>query len=121
LLYALAKDPDSPPVLTDILVSGTIRSAIPGLRASDVEISAVYAQCDRTLTGYECIPEVSSKTPIITITNYDKAGKLLVACSDVLDYFGGFVGSNSWTKLKLPKVTTPFADIVIKDEAACPR
>ncbi len=120
-LYVLAQDPDSPPVLSGITVSGTISSAIAGLRASDVEISATNAQCDRTNTGYVCSLEVSATTPIIQFSNYDKAGQLLVACSDVLVYQGQLEGSNGWTKFKLPNVTTPFADIVIKDEADCSR
>ena len=120
-LYILASDPDSPPVLTGITVSGTISSAIPGLRASDVEISATNAQCDRTNTGYVCNLEVSATTPIIQISNYDKANRALVACSDVLVYQGQLEGSNGWTKFRLPNVMTPFADIVIKDEADCQR
>ena len=120
-LYVLANDPSTPPVLTDIIVTGTISSAISGLRASDVEISATNAQCDRTNTGYECILEVSATTPIIKFTNYSKAGRLLVACSDVLVYQGQLEGSNGWTKFRLPTVSTPFADVVIKDEADCAR
>ncbi|MFB3079381.1 MAG: hypothetical protein ACE1Y4_15400, partial [Lysobacterales bacterium] len=49
-LYVLAFDPTTPPVLTNILVTGNISSAIKGVRASDVEISATNAQCDRTNT-----------------------------------------------------------------------
>ncbi|MCH7506572.1 MAG: prepilin-type N-terminal cleavage/methylation domain-containing protein [Proteobacteria bacterium] len=120
-LYVLANDPSTPPVLTDIIVTGTISSAISGLRASDVEISANNAQCDRTNTGYECILEVSATTPIIQFSNYAKANRLLVACSDVLVYHGQLEGSNGWTKFRLPTVSTPFAEIVIKDEADCAR
>ncbi|MCH8228593.1 MAG: prepilin-type N-terminal cleavage/methylation domain-containing protein [Proteobacteria bacterium] len=120
-LYVLANDPSTPPVLTDIIVTGTISSAISGLRASDVEISATNAQCDRTNTGYVCILEVSATTPIIQFSNYSKANRLLVACSDVLVYQGQLEGSNGWTKFRLPNVSTPFAEIVIKDEVDCQR
>ena len=54
-LYALAVEISTPPTLSDITISGTITSAVPGVRASDAEIEATGAQCDRTSTGYECI------------------------------------------------------------------
>lgn len=54
-LHALAVVAATPPVTTGFLVKGTITSQIPGVKASDVVISASNAQCNRTLTGYECI------------------------------------------------------------------
>jgi prepilin-type N-terminal cleavage/methylation domain-containing protein len=118
-MYILSRDPDVPPILTNIIISGTITTAIPGQRASDVNIEAEYAECDRTNTGYECVIHVGSHTPTIKFSNYDKASKLLVACSVDLENKNPFVGANSWTKYDLPKVTTPFADIVITEQADC--
>jgi len=120
-LYVLASGPDAPPVLSGIIVAGEIISAINGVTASDVEISPSNAQCDRTNTGYVCFLEVSATTPIIQISNYSKQGRSLVACSDVLVYQGQLEGSNGWTKFRLPNVSTPFAEIVIKDEVDCQR
>jgi hypothetical protein len=91
---------------------------VPGIRASDVEIEATEAQCDRTNTGFECYPVLGANRPQIKIFNYAKGAKLLVGCSAVLDNIGGETGANSHTKFLLPTVTTPFADIVIK-EGSC--
>ena len=80
-------------------------------------IVATDAQCDRTNTGFECYPVLGATRPQIKIFNYAKGAKLLVGCSAVLDDIGGEPGANSWTKFLLPTVTTPFADIVIKENS----
>ncbi len=118
-LYVDSRDPSTPPVLSNIKISGTITSGIPGVRASDVIISATGAQCDRTNTGYVCILVVDAKTPLIEFSNYEKANRLLVACSDDMTYRGSLTGANGWTKYKLPEVTTTGVDIVIMEETDC--
>ena len=106
----------TPPVLSDIVISGTITSAVNGVRASDVEISATGAQCERTNTGFVCVLEVGANNPRLTVTNYNKVNKLLLGCSDVLDIHGSEVSANNWTRFDLPEVTTTKADIVIKED-----
>ena len=115
-LYTLASDPNSPPPLSDIVISGTITSGIPSLRAADVEISATGAQCDRTNTGYECILEIGAINPRLTVSNYNLDPKLILGCSLVLNIQGNWNGANSWTRFDLPNITTPNADIVIKED-----
>ncbi len=118
-LYILAYDASTPPPLTDILISGTITSAVPGVRATDVNISAIGAQCDRTNTGYECYLEVGASNPRITIDNYFKANNVLVACSigGVLTNLGSETSPANLTRFRLPGVITPNADIVIKENS----
>jgi len=116
-LYTLALDPDTPPDLSDIVITGTISSAVGGIRAADVEISATGAQCDRTNTGYECVLELGANNPRLTITNYAKANKLILGCSEVLDIHGSENGANSWTRFNLPNVITSDANIVIKQDS----
>ena len=109
---------DSSPELSDIVISGTITSAVNGVRASDVEISATGAQCDRTNTGFVCTLEVGFSNPRLKITNYGKANKLLLGCSVVLEFHGPKeVATNDWTRFSLPVVTTSSADIVIKENS----
>jgi prepilin-type N-terminal cleavage/methylation domain-containing protein len=112
-LYVLAISESAPPGLDDILISGTITSAVAGVRASDVEISASEAQCDRTNTGYECLIEIGANNPKLTAFNYDKPNQDLVACSAVLDIHGQEVSTNSWTRFNLPEVARTDANIVI--------
>jgi hypothetical protein len=114
LLYTLASDSNSPPPLSNIVISGTISSAVRGLNAADVEILASGAQCDRTNTGYECVLEIGANNPRLTVSNYSRANKLLLGCSNVLIIQGSDTSSNPWTRFNLPGVTTPDADIVIK-------
>jgi len=117
LLYALAYDASSPPPLSGIVISGTISSAVNGVRASDVEITATGAQCDRTNTGYECALEVGANSPRLTISNYDRNNRTLLGCSDVLDIHGSEVSANNWTRFNLPLASISNGDIVIKEDS----
>jgi prepilin-type N-terminal cleavage/methylation domain-containing protein len=119
-MYALAVDYDSPPPLSGITIAGNITSAVNGLKATDAEISAEGAQCDRTNTGYECSIEVGATNPRLTVYNYYKRNRDLYACSDVLSTNGqSHSGSNplqSWTRFDLPlSPSTTVAHIVIGD------
>jgi len=116
-LYALAYDSSSPPPLSTNAITGTITSAVPGIRAADVEIKGLEAQCDRTNTGFECFPEVGANKPMIEVFGYAKGQKLLKACSEVLDIFASDNANNDWTKFKLPLEATPFANIVIMENS----
>jgi prepilin-type N-terminal cleavage/methylation domain-containing protein len=118
-LYALAADASSPPVLSGILISGQILSSVPGLKASDVEIVATEdAQCDRTLTGFECELLDGAINPRLTVSNYFKRNVELFACSSVLAVNGtehsGDTPDRNWTRFNLPGAAMINADIVLK-------
>jgi hypothetical protein len=115
-LYVQTFDGAEPPPLTDIVITGTISSSVPGVKAADVEISATDAECDRTNTGFKCTLVVGFKSPRLTITNYIKADKLLVGCSDVMKIHGSELGANAFTRFNLPVVITPSADIVVRQD-----
>ena len=114
-LHALNSTP--PPAMTDFLVSGEIISAVPGVKAANVEISATGAQCDRTNTGFECAIESGATSPRLTVTNYPKVNRIVLACSSQLTVHGSETGSNPWTRFNLPLQSTSGAHIVIKENA----
>ncbi len=121
-LYALAVDYSSPPPLSGDTVSGAITSSVGGVKAADVEIFAEDAQCDRTNTGFECVIEATANNPRLTVRNYFKKNKVLVACSDVLSTHGtehsGSTPSSNWTRFNLPiGGTVTDADIVIRQDS----
>jgi type IV pilus modification protein PilV len=119
-------DVDSPPPeLSGIIISGSISSAVPGVKASDVEIEGTGAQCDRTNMGYECNLEVGASNPRIKIYNYFRNLQVLIGCSDVLRVHGTEHSSSTsssadnWTRFWLPKVDTSGANIVIQEGEDC--
>jgi hypothetical protein len=119
-LYALAYDSSAPPPVSTNVITGSITSAVSGVRASDVEIEGIKADCDRTNTGFECYPHLGADSPQIKVYNYVKGVKFMLGCSDVLGSRGGETGGNTWSQFLLPLVTTPFADIVIIEGSTCP-
>jgi hypothetical protein len=121
-LYVLAVDYSTPPS-TSATVSGSIVSAVPGLKAADVEIEATDALCDRTLTGYECDIQTFANSPVLTILNYNKPNTYLVACSDTFVVKGQAHiqdnGQGNWTRFYLPKAEMSGVDIIIKEGLTC--
>lgn len=115
-LYVDANSGDNPPLVGE-LVSGSITSAVNGVKASDVEILAFGAQCDRTSTGFECYIETGSSGPRLTVSNYGRSNKVLLACSEVLTVEARVTGVDAWTRFVLPTATTPNADIVIRENS----
>ena len=103
------------------MISGSITSAVSGLKAADVEILATGAQCDRTSTGFECVLEVDPFKPNLKVYNYDKAGKYIFACSNELVLnppreHSKDNGSGSWTNFDLDvEVSITNVSIVIKE------
>jgi hypothetical protein len=120
-LYALAVDYSSPPPLSGIIISGDIVSSVPGVRASDVEIEATGAACDRTITGYECELETGASSTWLTVSNYYKANRVLVACSDVMTVQGqehiSVNGIGNWTRFILPEGSVTDVTIIIKENS----
>lgn len=119
-LYAKAVDFGTPPELSGVTVAGSILSAVPGLKAADVEIEASGAQCNRTNTGFECFVEFEANKPSIKVYNYDKAGKLVYACSAELDLeppreHVSLNNTGSWTNFSLAVPANVLTDIVIKE------
>lgn len=113
-LYADAVQGTPPPAVNQYLIEGLITSNINGFKASDVELSASGAQCNRTNTGYKCLVEVAANNPRITITNYYKSNDTRVVCSAVLSMHGSETGANGWTRFNLPGAGTDVADIIVK-------
>ena len=94
---------------------------VPGVKAADVEIVATDAQCDRTNTGYECVLEMFANNPRLTVSNYFKRNKVLVACGMGLtingtEHSGDIPGSN-WTRFNLPDEEFLDANIVIREDS----
>lgn len=120
-MYALAVDYSTPPPLSGLIVSGSITSSVAGVKAADVEIFASDAQCDRTNTGYECVIEVGANNPRLTVNNYFKRNKILVACSENLDINGtehsGTTSASNWTRFNLPEANLSPANIVIRENS----
>ncbi len=116
-IYVEAYEGIPPPGEGDVLVSGSITSAVSGVKASDVEISASEAQCDRTNTGFECVVSAASNNPKLTVTNYQKNNVNLLGCSTVLVTHGQEQSTNSWTRFYLPTVSMSDADIMIKQDS----
>lgn len=116
-MYVQTYDGNAPPALTDFVVSGDIISAVPGVKAADVAISATGAQCDRTNTGFECVIESGASSPRLTVTNYPKVNRVVLACSSTLSVHGSETGSNPWTRFNLPLQNTSVAHIVIKENS----
>ena len=117
-LYALAVDYSSPPPLSGDTVLGTITSSVTGVKAADVEIEAQDAQCDRTNTGFTCVIEATANNPLLKVTNYVKANKILVACSEELQNRVPYnEGGRDWTKFTLPTGGDIEVTIVIKENS----
>ena len=116
-LFILANGAEPPPGVSDIVVRGQITSAVPGVKAADVEISAIGAQCDRTNEGYECVLETGGEERSLTVSNYIKQNKVLVACSNVLTVAASNPAPNPWTRFYLPFANTSNANIVIRENS----
>ena len=115
-LFALAVEYSTPPALSNVVISGTITSSVPGVRASDVEIEATGAQCDRTSTGFECTLLAGATSPRLKIYNYFKVNTNLLGCSanGTMTIHGSEVSTNNWTRFNLPLSSRSDANIVIK-------
>ncbi|MEJ8567619.1 type IV pilus modification PilV family protein [Elongatibacter sediminis] len=120
-MYALAATSTPPPPTSGFDVSGSILSAVGGVKAADVEIEVSEAQCDRTSVGFECVVPTGANNPRIKVYNYFKRNKILVACSDTLVIQGtnhsGSDPTQNWTRFTLPKSDVSGADIVIKQDS----
>jgi hypothetical protein len=120
--FAGLLDPDSPPP-EDVgwIVSGSITSAVAGVKASDVELFASDANCDRTNTGFKCVVGFYANNPRMTVSNYFKRTKVLVACNaDMLvngTEHSGDTASSNWTRFNLPTGSDLTTDIVIRENS----
>jgi Tfp pilus assembly protein PilV len=118
-LYASADDNSSPPPLSGDTIIGTITSAVVGVKASDVEIEGQDVQCNRTNTGFKCVIEATANNPYLKVTNYVKANKVLVVCSEELVNREPYTeNGRNWTRFRLPTGASIEVTIVIK-EGSC--
>jgi len=123
-LFIRVLDSSPKPPLSGITVVGSITSAVPGVRASDVEIEGNGSLCDRTLTGFECSNISGEKAPYIAVFNYYKQNRTLLACSlypGLVDLPPReFVATNGNNKSKFSLSTTTsttVANVVIKENS----
>ena len=120
-LFVLAVDFSTPPPLSGTTVAGNISSSVSGVKAADIEIEASNAQCDRTNTGYECVIESGAVNPRLTVSNYFKRNRVLLACSDEMSINGtshsGDTPSSNWTRFNLPSTSSTTAHIVIREDS----
>jgi prepilin-type N-terminal cleavage/methylation domain-containing protein len=120
-LFAVSTDGSTPAPDGGYLITGSITSSVGGVQAADVEIEAANgAQCDRTLTGFECIVPFAASNPRLTVSNYFKNNKVLLACSTMLSINGtdhsGTDPAQNWTRFNLPLTNLPNANIIIKQD-----
>ena len=116
--WVLSQNLSTPTPTNGIFATGSITSAVGGVKAADVTIEPTGALCDRTLTGFECEMIAGANSTRLKVTNYQKANKTLVACSTVLEVHGSENGANNWTRFTLPEDSTYGVSIIIK-EGAC--
>lgn len=124
-LHAKAVGFGEPPPVTGPIVSGSITSAVNGLKAADVEIVATGAECDRTSTGFECALLDDASKPELKVFNYDKAGRYLYACTSQLAYGSpprshlNDNGSGSWTVFSLDVLESITSVSIVIKEGGC--
>lgn len=116
LIYVQSQSTTPPPSMNQFIISGSISANISGFKATDVEISATGAQCNRTSTGFTCLSETAANNPRITVSNYFKTNANHVACSSMVLH-GSQTGNNGWTRFTLPTSGTNTANIIIKNGA----
>lgn len=119
-MYADAVDPTAPPNFSGVRIAGSITSAVGGVKAADVEIVAVGAECDRTNLGFDCMLISGVNNPTFEVSNYFKSGKELFACSAIMTVQGqehsGDTPEQNWTRFYLPEgASTSEANIVIRE------
>ena len=73
-----------PPPVGTLTFQGNITSAVGGVQASNVSVTNVNSQCQRTNTGYTCLVAPAAPGAAIRVTGYWKNNKVTVACSDTL-------------------------------------
>lgn len=116
-LYVAALNSTPLPTPGSIQVTGQILSGVAGVRAADVEIEWSESQCDRTSTGYACVVDALANNPRLTVSNYEKRHRVLVACSSLVTQVVN-TGANPFATFDLPTTgsTTQVADIVIRED-----
>jgi type IV pilus modification protein PilV len=113
----------STPTATGYTVRGAITSGVGGVKATDAVISSTSGvRCDRTPTGFECTVSTTAVNPRITVSNYFKNTKSLLACSTAMSTNASSqsttVAANNWVRFNLPATQNLLADVVIK-EGSC--
>jgi prepilin-type N-terminal cleavage/methylation domain-containing protein len=120
-LFVLAVDPSATPDPSGVQINGMITSAVPGVKAADVAIEwdTSQAACDRNLLGFECTILANAENPWLRVSNYEKAGKVLYACSSELGdpdrYHANDNPSEDYATFTLPTAISMNVTIVIKE------
>lgn len=73
-----------PPPPGTLVINGLISSGVNGLKATDVQVVGVNANCNRSPNGYSCQFSSSATGVELKVFGYKKAGFTLAACSATL-------------------------------------
>ena len=74
---------DSPPPASGRVVTGILSSEVPGVKASNVSITAANATCNYTTTSgvFTCFIPVGTDPVTMTLAGFDKPPKVIYVCS----------------------------------------
>lgn len=73
-----------PPVAGNVVIRGFITSGVSGLKATDIQVDADGANCNRLPDGYVCEFSSVATDVSIKVFNYKKQNVTLAACSNTL-------------------------------------
>ena len=73
-----------PPASGNIIIRGLISSGVAGLKATDIQVEGVQANCNRLPDGFACEISASATEASIKIFGYKKQNAVLAACSATL-------------------------------------
>ena len=112
----------NPPNPNGILVSVSIVSGVRGLQASSVEIEwADKLVCNRTPDGFDCLVKNTGTAALLTISNYKKQNRNLVACSTGLPTTssGSDEANNPFTNFDLTDALDSIHYVISIEEDSC--
>ncbi|MDX1459988.1 MAG: prepilin-type N-terminal cleavage/methylation domain-containing protein [Xanthomonadales bacterium] len=111
-------DDSATPTPTGTTITGTIRSGVRGVHASNIEIEASGAVCNRTPDGFSCLVPASG-TPTLKIFNYKKAARSIHGCSDALTRTTSDTSSAPFAIFSLSGTTSDVDYIIWVEEDGC--
>ena len=112
----------NPPTPNGVLVTGEIVSGVPGLQAASVEIEwAEKLVCDRTPNGFTCLVKLGGSEALLTVTNYEKQNRNIVACSTGLptNSSGTDVDNSPFTSFDLAAALDSIYYVISIEEDSC--
>ena len=83
-----------PPAPGSRIIHGVIRSGVPGLKATDVQVLGDQANCNRLPDGYICEFAEAAEDVTLKVFGYKKQTLSLAACSTTLTKLSGGVDAD---------------------------